>query len=437
MINTAELKWIRFVTSLLIVCAVSVTAFAQENVYLRAESKMFERMPLIIQQTTAVNVADEKVVKEFTSTLQTDLWYSNVIEPLTAANRISDDAAGSGKAAKFYLETQLKGVGEELIAEYAIMEVGTDRPVARNEFRGCRSAVRLLAHWLVDDLVFQLTGENGIAKTRICFVTSVYHYKEIGVVDYDGHNKSFVTQNRELNLTPEWTIDGQRIIFTSYKNQNPDLFDVGISDKKEFAFFSSPGLETSPAVSPDGKEIAFVSTKDGNAEIYVVSTSGRNLRRLTNHGSIDTSPDWSPDGREIVFSSDRTGKPQIYTMNSDGSNQRRLPVDLAYCDSPVWSPKGDRIAFVGRSDSGFDIFMYLPGTGEVLQLTVNQGSNEDPCWSPDGFQLAFSSTRDGGKRDIYTMFWDGSQALRLTFSGNCSSPSWSPNFRNSSELSCE
>ncbi len=416
--------------------------FAQSDVYLRAETKGFERLPLLIRPTASRNALEATYLRDFAGIVKTDLYYSNVIEPISDNLLLSGNLPfGNGETAgaalpKYALETFLDKQGDQFEADYRVVEMATGHTVATQRFQGCQDKFRLLAHFLADDIVQALTGEGGIAKTRIVFVTAVFDNKELSIVDYDGHNPGFVTKNRSLNLTPAWTKDGQRVIFTLYQNQNPDLFEINVDNGRMFSLAASPGLETSPAVSPDGGQIAFVSTKDGNAEIYVMDRWGGTPKRLTRHPAIDTAPDWSPDGRQLVFASDRTGNPQLYLMQADGSNVRRLPIDLAYCDSPVWSPRGDKIAFVARASGGFDIYTYDLPSGEVLQLTAGAGSNEDPSWSPDGFQLAFSSTRENGKRDIYTMLWDGSQVLRLTFSGECSSPSWSPNIRNKEELTC-
>lgn len=60
-----------------------------------------------------------------------------------------------------------------------------------------------------------------------------------------------------------------------------------------------------PSWSPDGRRIVFTSTRDGNREIYSVNADGTDLRNLTNHSDSDYDPSWSPDGRRIAFTSTR------------------------------------------------------------------------------------------------------------------------------------
>ena len=46
----------------------------------------------------------------------------------------------------------------------------------------------------------------------------------------------------------------------------------------------------SPKFSPDDSRIIFTSSKTGNADIYIVDANGKNERNLTNHPSTDAGP---------------------------------------------------------------------------------------------------------------------------------------------------
>jgi TolB protein len=78
------------------------------------------------------------------------------------------------------------------------------------------------------------------------------------------------------------------------------------------------------AWSRDGRRILFTSFRDGNPEVYVMRASGKGVRRLTRNSADDYAADFSPDGRKILFSSKRTGYLQVYVMNLDGSGVRNI-----------------------------------------------------------------------------------------------------------------
>ncbi len=312
---------------------------------------------------------------------------------------------------------KLSSRGSELLLEGQLFEVVRGELLSGKRYVGDIRSLRWMVHRLTDEIVFRLTGEKGIASSRIAYVSSVDGAKEIYVMDYDGYNPVLVTGNRSINLSPRWAPDGRRIAYTSYRDQNPDLFVVSLESGRRQKVSSSPGLNIAPAWSPDGQWLAFSISSGMGTNLVLSRPDGTGLRPLTVGPHINVSPSFSPDGRQIAFNSDRGGTPQIYIMESDGTNTRRLTFGVGdYSVSPRWSPRGDKIAFVGRLYGNFDIFLISPdGTG-LVQLTSNSGNNEEPSWSPDGRHLVFTSTRNG-RRELYIMSADGTTQRQLTKNG--------------------
>lgn len=309
-----------------------------------------------------------------------------------------------------------------------LYDVDRGTQITGRRYTGPPSSIRLMAHKFTDEIIYRLTGERGIAQTKIAFTSRKRGTKEIFIMDYDGHSPQQVTADRTIVLNPAWSPDGRFIAYTSYREGNPDLFVMDWTGWNKRVLSRAAGLNASPAWHPSGRRLAVVMSLEGDTEIYVVRLDGHVERRLTrNRGIIDTSPTWSPNGRQVAFVSDRSGTPQIYVMDADGTNIRRLTFEGSYNADPAWSPKGDRIAFVSRRGSPFDIYTMNPDGSNDVQLTHGQGSNESPTWSPDGRYLVFSSTRARGIPDLYLMRADGSAQRRLTYlTGGGSDPVWSP-----------
>ena len=322
------------------------------------------------------------------------------------------------------VEPRLSVRGGTVSVSAEIKDFPAKRLIGKSEFRGPLSSVRTLIHRLADDVVYQLTGERGIAETRIAFVAGGPREKNLCVVDADGFNPRQLTKGG-LALSPSWAPNGRQVAFSWMGTRGWSLYLVPSGGGKAEALRSGGGLNIAPSFSPNGSQVAFASSFEGNAEIYLIPAGGGTPRRLTKVNAIDNSPTWAPNGQQIAFTSDRGGSPQVYVMDADGANVRRLVYGLPYTDSPDWSPKGDRIAFVSRSGGGFDIYVVDPN-GQDPRQVVTGGSNLSPRWAPDGRHLVFSSDR-GGKRSLYVVDADGSRTRELNVPGpEAKTPAWSP-----------
>lgn len=320
---------------------------------------------------------------------------------------------------------QLTQRGKDLVLEGRVYNIALGTFLGGKRYFGDAKALRTMVHRLSDDVVLWLTGERGVASTRIAYATAQNGSTELHLMDYDGHNSVIVTGNRSINLSPRFSPDGKRLAYTSYRDGNPDLYILNLETGRRNKVSALPGLNISPAWSPDGRWLAISLSKYGGTNLYLMEPGERRIRRLTRGLGISVSPSFSPNGRQIVFTSDRGGSPQIYVMDVEGANLRRLSFGGNYNASPRWSPRGDKIAYVSsRAGGGFQIYLMNPDGSGVQQMTT-VGFNEDPAWSPDGRHIVFTSDR-AGKKDLYMMHADGSEQKRLTRNGFKNfAPDWS------------
>jgi len=297
--------------------------------------------------------------------------------------------------------------------------------VAKDKLEYNRAYWRELSHDIANEVVYALTGDQGIFRSKVAYIRKMDKAKELFIADYDGTNEKQLTNMGTINLSPSFAPGSNELFFTSYYEGDPQLYKVSVASGDIKRLTDYDGVVAAPAVSPDGNKIACVLSKDGNSEIYVLNLEGRVIKRLTRHRAIDSAPTWSPDGRMIAFSSDRTGAPQIYLMDSDGLNLRRLTYEGRYNDSPIWSDRGDRVTFVSRTKYGRFDLASIDTSGTDYRILTEVGQNENPHFSPDGKHIIFSSSRLT-PGDIYTMDLSGRNQRRLTRGGNCSNPVWGP-----------
>jgi len=308
--------------------------------------------------------------------------------------------------------------------EFHLFDVFQRKEVTARRWKGSPAQLRNMTHMFSNEILKQVTGEEGVFLTRILFVQATGQNKEIYSMDYDGADVRRLTRNGSINLSPEWWPDGNGLVYTSYKHGEPDIYSLALRGGEE-RIADGPGVDVGAEFSPDGRQMAFMKNEDGNPDIYVSDNRGKGLKRITWLKSVEASPTWSPDGKRMAFVSDRYGTPQVFVMNADGSGVGRVTLEGSYNTSPAWSPTGDLIAYTNRVGGNFGIALVDPDTLESRQLIGEAGNNEDPSWSPDGRYICFSSDRTGTYQ-IYIVDRDGRKEWRITSGkGEKNQPAWS------------
>lgn len=142
-----------------------------------------------------------------------------------------------------------------------------------------------------------------------------------------------------------------------------------------------------PAFSPDGGRIIFSSNRSGNLDLWVLSLDTGALKQLTDDPAQDWDPDFSPDGQHIVWSSDRGGNLEIWIANADGSGARQVTHDGADAENPTMTADGKWIIYGSGDPKKIGIWkVRVDGTG-ATQLVSGVASNAEV--SPDGRYAAY------------------------------------------------
>lgn len=188
---------------------------------------------------------------------------------------------------------------------------------------------------------------------------------------------------------------------------------------------TAPGSYRNPDWSPDGQTIIFSGSGAQGSGTYAMSADGANVRKLSAPGwSTGEHPTWSPDGGQIAFIRYAIhGTQTLCVMNADGSDLAQLTQSCNIWDAPVWSPDGSRLAYAVLGAEGDSVLLTnVDGSGQV-DLSATAGPGESPTWSADGEMIAFETS--GPALRIYAVSADGTDPVVLAARVGSREPAWS------------
>jgi TolB protein len=391
---------------LLVVLSAVCTASAQVQVAKAADRKL-------VINLAGLRTGPDTASRIFFQTLEKDLRLSGWFQTARGGGdlQLSGSIEQGGSAIRARLQVTRAADRATLLSKsYSI-----DSPLARK-----------LAHRAADDIVEAVTGRKGIASTRIAVIGTGSGAKEIYICDADGGDLVQITRDKSVVVGPNWTPNGQSLLYTSFMRGFPEVYTVNLRTGKRRSLANYSGLNTGAALSPDGKTLALILSKDGSPKLYIQEVGRKAVRLTTNSGSVvEASPCWSPDGRSLVFVSDSSGTPQLYTISRTGGRARRISSRGTENVAPDWGPNG-LIACASRSGGRYHIAIINPNTGETRYLPNDGADYEDPSWAPDGRHLVASrSIRYQSSLYLLDTVSDAPVAL-ISGRGDWLSPAWSP-----------
>ncbi len=363
---------------------------------------------------------DASIAGQVTDVLKNDLRLSGYFSLSPASS------------AEFVQSGAVRGDRSGVVIECVVEQQATKKVVLSKTYQGSGQDLRRAVHKLTDDIVQAITGQPGIAQTKIAFVWSHGGAKELAVMDYDGYNVKQLTYDRSISVRPRWSPDGRKIVYTSYKNLFPDVLEVDLYTGQRLRLAAYPGLNTGAAFSPDGLSIALTLSKGGNPELYTMNATGGDLRQLTHSRGGESSPTWSPDGRDIAYVSDESGAPQIWMTGKEGGTPSKLTTSPSYNTEPDWSrPPANSdmkpmLALTSRVGGKFQLGVYDRGSGAVTPVVADGADNEDPSWAPDGRHLVFGKTQHWRTQLYLLDVVTGEQVQLPAIEGGASEPAWGP-----------
>ena len=210
-----------------------------------------------------------------------------------------------------------------------------------------------------------------------------------------------------------------------------DIFRAGPEGEAPQRLTHTPGYDAEAVFSPRGDRIVFTSVRNGDLDLYLMKPDGSGVEQLTSAPGYDGGAFFSLDGEWIVWRASRPqgqdladyqallaegmirpGRLELYIMNLKTREPVRITDNGAANFGPYWHPDGKHIIFSSNlhdpQGRNFDLYLIDIETRETERITWYDGFDGFPMFSHDGKQLVFASNRFGkvkGETNVFIADW--------------------------------
>lgn len=418
---------------------------AQDGGPLRIEitEGVIEPLPYAVPDFVAESVSGQEYARQIAAVVASDLNGTGLFRQIPADAHIARVTSFSSPVqfadwkainaqALITGAVSVDDVGK-LVVQFRLYDIFAGQEIGQGlQFVGTQEGWRRMAHKVADQVYSRLTGEDPYFDSRVVYVAETgpkdARQKRLAIMDYDGANTTYLTDNQSLVLAPRFSPTGDRVLYTSYESGHPRIYVLDVASAGRRVLETREGsMSFSPRFAPDGRTVVYSLTQGGNTDLFAMDIASGRSQRLTTSPAIETAPSFSPDGRHIVFESDRSGTPQLYIMPATGGEATRISFGQGRYGTPVWSPRGDLIAFTKQSKGRFHIGVMRTDGSEERLLTASF-LDEGPTWSPNGRVIMFTRETQGaqGISGLYSVDITGRNLRPVQTPTGASDPSWSP-----------
>jgi Tol biopolymer transport system component/tRNA A-37 threonylcarbamoyl transferase component Bud32 len=245
------------------------------------------------------------------------------------------------------------------------------------------------------------TGTSG-ERQFIWFDRTGSEIQKVGAPDNAG--------STGVSLSP----DARRIAETRAVNGNIDVWFLEVARGVLSRFTSDTSRQRSPQWSPDGERVIFASNPNGTYDLYQKSAnSDENDQLLLKTPNSKRPTDWSADGRFLLYASQepKTGS-DLWALDLNESQKQFSVVQTQFEESNgQFSPDGKWIGYESNESGRTEIYVQ-PFRGPARKTQVSLKGGAQVRWRRDG-QALFYIALDNRLTEVPIRFSASGQMVAL------------------------
>lgn len=182
--------------------------------------------------------------------------------------------------------------------------------------------------------------------TLIAYTIADENKSEIWTAGVHGENPVFRTAGRE----PRFSANGLQLVYTHTDPLgNDDIWKIDIRNGSAERVTDADEIDVTADWSPDGQSIAFASARGGAISIWTTQATGGKRLRINDGGY---APRYSPDSKSILY----WNRQALWTMQADGKSPREVARDIFQPVAGVWSKKNATPPFFAKPPVDYPVW---------------------------------------------------------------------------------
>jgi TolB protein len=187
------------------------------------------------------------------------------------------------------------------------------------------------------------------------------------------------------DFAPAVSPDGRQIMFARMTGSGADLFTMPANGGTPTRVTVGRGSgNVSPSFSPNGDRIVFTSDRVGNPEVYIADADGTNTEPLTSptygEKSYRAEGRWSPNGQLVAYTSRMSDVNQVLTLSLRTMTPKQITSD-GRNEQPSWAPDSRHLVVTSNRSGSRQLWVVDIETGRSRQLTRGSDARFG-AWSP-------------------------------------------------------
>ena len=187
------------------------------------------------------------------------------------------------------------------------------------------------------------------------------------------------------DFSPVVAPDGRTVMFARMTGAGTDLFSMPITGGSLTRVTVGRGTgNISASFSPDGDRIVFTSDRTGNPEVYIADADGTNPEALTSptygEKSHRAEAKWSPNGQTVAYMSRMSDVNQVMTISLRSMTPKQITTD-GRNEQPSWAPDSRHLVVTSNRSGSRQLWVVDTETGRTRQLTRGAEARFG-AWSP-------------------------------------------------------